>query len=280
MFPQAVFAPIGQVSGPLVSAVNTGMEDVFLFDLETLTTSSFGHLEHSFADYLKEFLDERSCYLLTRNSFNDVCTKLSKNVLRRFAGVFASCGTELWVEDQLADCHDHQFSDELYEFVVNVVRKSAYYDRSPPLIDQGSACLRICLAGIRCSAGGLRMYETWETRNKELPDIIGEFKFRFSDHTIYQDTPTSLLILPNSYSAKIIRDYIGRGRNNARMISYLHTETAKGYGLSLCEAHQGRDVLSKISGPSDVSQLMSYEVRRTSGKERLINVCDKIREDA
>ncbi|MEP3047974.1 MAG: hypothetical protein ABJL55_19550 [Roseibium sp.] len=278
MFPRAVFAPVGQVSGPVIARTNPQKKDVFLFDLEVLTSSEFSHLDHSFADYLREFLGERQCYLLTRNSFNDACARLPKSVLKRFAGIFASCGTELWIDEQLSVCHDHAFPDELYEFVVNVVRKSSFYDRSPPLIDQGAACLRICLAGIRASAFGQRMYENWENKNQELPDIITEFQFRFPEYSIYRDTKTSLLILPNSFSPSSIRAAVDKHQKPARLISYLHKGTTNGFAKSLCDALPGSDVLSEIAGPSDVSQLMSYEIRLTAGKEHLIRVPETMRE--
>lgn len=280
MFPQAVFAPIGQVSGPVISPGTTQKKDVFLFDLEGLTSNALSHMEHAFAGYLREFLDERECYLLSRNSYNDACTRLPLSVLRRFTGVFASCGTELWAGQQLVDCHDHAFSDDLYEFVVNVVRKSAYYERTPPLIDQGAACLRICLAGIRASAAQQRMYELWEKKNRELPEIIREFQFRFPDYAIYQDTATSLLILPDSYSPASIRHHIQTHQKQARLISYLHKDTAEGFAQPLCAALPSTDILSRIAGPSDVSQLMSYEIRRMAGRDPLIRFAENLYEEA
>ncbi|QDG77372.1 hypothetical protein [Labrenzia sp. PHM005] len=280
MFPQAVFAPIGQVSGPVITQAMPRGEDAFLFDLEALLSNTLSHMDYSFADYLREFLDERKCYLLSRNSFNDACSRLPSSVLRRFAGVFASCGTELWVDQQLVDCHDHAFSDDLYEFVVNVVRKSAFYERTPPLIDQGAACLRICLAGVRASAAERRKYELWEKKAQELPEIVREFQFRFPKYAIYQDTATSLLILPDSFSLVSIRKQIETHQKPARLISYLHVNTAKGFAKPLCDALPRTDVLSKIAGPSDVSQLLSYEVRRMSGRDPLIRLPENAREEA
>jgi len=258
MLPYSKFTSVGQVSSPL----SRGGRTVYLFDLDALVPSPFGRLDEDFARYLAEFASHRPCYLLSNTSFADVMTRLPSYVRHAFAGVFAAAGTELWGKHDVLVRHEHDFSDDLYEFLVKVVQTSAFPEKRSPMLENGSASLRMRLAGTHSTAGQRKAYAQWEHEHKELPAIVNEFRVRFPDHHIFRDSDTSLLILPATFSTALVRSHVLKRHKAARLIGYLSPRSAASYALPLCEALLAGDVLSQVSAPSDVSQLLSYEARQ------------------
>ncbi|WP_415716765.1 hypothetical protein [Roseibium sp.] len=271
MFPKPVFSPVGRVSGP-VAPNSRVFENVFLFDLETLTDSRNGVIEFEFASYLAAFAGKRPCYLLSRTNYNEVMRRVPARVLNSLAGVFTNAGSELWVKNELQIRHEHDLSDDLYEFAAKVVQKSTYPDKRAPMIDCGPASLRICMAGTKSTSRQLREYANWEKEHQELCVVIDEFSARFPDHDIYRDTETGLLIMPSSFSSAMVRSHILTRHKSARIVSYLMHQSVEGFAKPLEAAFSGQDICSVVGGPSDVSQLLSYEMRCLEGREAQINL--------
>ncbi|MBN8184713.1 hypothetical protein [Roseibium aggregatum] len=257
MLPYSEFTSVGKVSNPFSEAG----EKVFLFDLDTLVPSPFGRLDEKFARYLCDFAQQRPCYLLTNANYGEVMNRLPSHVRRAFAGVFAAAATELWGKYDIQVRHEHDFSDDLYEFLVKVVQTSAFSDKRSPMLDNGSASLRMRLSGTHSTANQRAAYATWEQEQGELPAIMNEFRIRFPDYRIYRDSDTSLLILPATFSTALVRSQLLMRHKTACLIGYLSPQSVTSYAAPLCEALLGEDVLSHISAPSDVSQLLSYEIR-------------------
>ena len=271
MLPHSKITSVGRVTGPLTGPVaGTGasaQEDVFLFDLDALVPSPFGRMDDDFARYLTQFAGQRACYLLTNSNYTEVMTRLPEHVRNAFAGIFASAGTELWGKQDVLVRHEHDFSDDLYEFLVKVVQTSAFPDKRAPVLDNGAATIRMQLAGTRSTANQRKSYLAWEREHRELPAIMKEFQVRFPDHRIYRDSDTSLLIMPASFSTALVRSHILKRHKTARLISYIAPQSTASYAAPLCEALLSSDILSEVSAPSDVSQLLSYEMRHLSGAE-------------
>eukprot|EP00903_Cladosiphon_okamuranus_P000929 g927.t1 len=261
------FKTVGQVSGPLSGTGSGEPADVFLFDLDALVPSPYGRMEDGFAQYLAEFAEHRPCYLLSNCNYAEVMTRLPAYVRNAFSGIFTSAGTELWGKRDVLVRHEHDFSDDLYEFLVKVVQTSAFPHKRSPVLDNGSATIRVQLAGSRSTANQRQTYLAWEKEHQELPSIMKEFQVRFPDHRIYQDSDSSLLIMPASFSTALVRNHILKRHRSARLISYLAPQSTSSYAAPLLQAMLGSDVVSDVSAPSDVSQLMSYEKRRSSGLE-------------
>jgi hypothetical protein len=272
MFPKAVFAPVGQVSGPVAPEGPGCRPNVFLFDLDALVPSPFGRVNEGFASYLKGFAGLAPCYLMTSANYNDVLSRLTESVRHAFAGIFAAAGTELWNKDEVQVRHDHNFSDDLYEFIVKVVQASPYPHKLALMLDCGASTLRVQLAGTRSTWRQRDAYAAWESEHRELPAVMNEFRVRFPGHRIHRDSETSLLIIPEGFSTALVRNHISERHKTAHLIAYLSPRAAETYAQPLCEAMLGKDVLSVVAGPSDVSQLLSYEKRRLTGTDPMPTV--------
>lgn len=261
MFTNTHFNTIGKVTVPFGAVQGAEQENIFLFDANVLVDANNREMDHTFARYLADFAEQRSCYLLSNMHYAETASRLPSWLRRRFAGVFASAGTEFWRGTDLLVRHDHNFSDEVYEYVARMVLQSAYPKKQAPSIDSGSATLRICLAGTRVGRTEKRAYLAWENDRRELDAFIASFERRFPDHAICKDTETSLLITPNSFSTAEVQNQLMRRHKSARVIAYLGKMAAVGYAKPMCDALLSQNVLSTVAGPSDVSQLLSYEKR-------------------
>ncbi|MCV0423861.1 MAG: hypothetical protein K5905_00155 [Roseibium sp.] len=261
MFSKVAFEAIGQVTGPEIVDPLAAGEKVFLFDLDVLVASRFGRMDHEFAGYVREFARSHPCYLLTSANYSEVMSRLPGSVRHAFEGVFASCGTELWVNNEILIRHEHLFSDDLYEFVAKAVQQSAYSGKEAPLLECGSATLRLSLAGIRSTAGQQMAYRRWEREHRELDVIADEMKARFPDHTVCRDSDISLMITPNTFTSARVHEHILKRHKASRLIAYFANRSAGGFAKPLCDALLTSDVVSTVNGPSDVSQLLSYEMR-------------------
>jgi hypothetical protein len=271
MFPKPVFAPVGRVTGPS-NSMGVPKNDVFLFDLDALTTNDHGHLDHAFATYLLEFAKLRPCYLFSRANYNEVMLRVPSGTRCAFSGIFSDSGSELWVRNEVLIRHEHDFSDDLYEFVAKVIQKSSYPNKLGPMIDCGSACLRICLAGVRSSIEQTNDYLEWEKEHQELAIIMDEFRARFPNYSVYRDTASSLLIMPTSFTSAMVQNHIIKRHKSARLICYLTTRSANGFARPLCNSFSNGDIVSRVGGPADVSQLLSYEKRCLTGQEYRISM--------
>ncbi|MEL7527331.1 MAG: hypothetical protein AAFN16_16255 [Pseudomonadota bacterium] len=247
----------------------TVAEDVFVFDLAALVPGTCCQIDHDFAVYLRTFANARQCYLLTSVSYNELMARLPTSVRKAFKGVFASSGAELWHADEVVERVEHTFSDDLYEYLVKVVQNSAYPAKDAPLIENGPASLRVCLAGTKASIGQLGTYLNWETEHRELPVIVNELKSKFPDHDVHQDSETSLLVTPVAVSTSRIHRHIASAHAHARIVSCLSRRSADGFAEPFCRSLSDQDLVTEIGGPSDVSQLMSYEMRRRAAGELL-----------
>ena len=261
MFSKNALDAIGQVTGPDVGGSHLAGGNVFLFDLDALVPSPFGRMDHDFESYLRDFAQSHPCYLLTSGNYNDVLSRLPGSVCAAFKGIFASCGSELWVGNETQIRHEHLFSDDLYEFVAKVVQQSVYPNKEAPLLECGSATLRLSLAGIRSTAGQQKAYRTWEQEHRELDVIADELKVRFPDHSVCRDSDISLMITPNTFTSARVQEHILKRHKASRLVAYFTNRSAVGYARPLCEALLTSDVVSTVNGPSDVSQLLSYEMR-------------------
>jgi len=241
--------------------------DVFLFDLSVLVPGKFGPLDHDFADYLRNFAYDRPCYLLTSVSYNELMSRLPARVRRVFRGIFVSSGAEWWSGDEMLDRQDHSFSDDLYEYLVKIVQNSAYPGKVAPLIENGPATLRVCLAGTRATTEQLKTHLKWEDEHHELPIILNELNTKFPEYETNQESGSSLIISPKSFSSALVHDQIMACHEGARLISYLSHRSAAGFAKHLCAAMSGNDLLTEVDGPSDLGQLMRYEIRRACTRE-------------
>ncbi|GAA0775534.1 hypothetical protein E1180_12785 [Roseibium denhamense] len=268
MFPKAVFAPIGQVTGPIGWKSPAPINDVYVFDLDTLVPSPKGRMDVEFARYLTAFANKRPCYILSNTSITDIMARVPSSLRAACAGLYAAGGTELWVRDELVLQHEHDFSDDLYEFMVKVIQTSAYPEKRAPMLENGSATLRLCIAGYQSTLREIGEYAAWEGEHDELSTIIHEFNARFPDYCIHRDTATSLLIVPKTFSSDLVMRHLLKRHKNARLVGYMTPAASSSYAAALSEAFGSKDVLSIIAGPSDVSQLLSYEFRRLLQQEQ------------
>jgi len=266
------FEAISTVHGPFGQQMQISENDVFLFDIDAVSNAHQREMNHAFASYLSDFARHRACYLLTSCNYAETATRIPSRVRRELAGIFSSAGTELWHRNELLVRHEHSFSDDIYECIVKLLLQSSYPAKQTPLIDCGPATLRICLAGTRAGLAAKRAYLEWEREHGELEKIVEALESRFPDHTVYRDTGVSLLVTPRSYSTALVQTQILKRHKSARLVAYLCETAADGFAAPLCDAFQEGDIVAKVGGASDVSQLLSYENRRIQEKnERIWN---------
>lgn len=270
MFPHSVFAPFGRVVGPIVSDNDNEMKDVFLFDMDVLLPSAATPLDDCTLAALTHFVQCAPCYLLTSASYKTV-VELFPSLLRLgFAGIYANAGTEFWRGHTPIWRDAHIFPETLRAFVEEVRQTSQYRHGCMEILDEGSATLRICLAGMKSSARQRRAYLAWEQTHQELPFILSEFRRRFPTYRIFQDSDASLLIVPRHLSSVRVHQHLLETQTNARIIGYLSPSAYRTYARGFAAATAPSDVVSVVSTPANVRQLLSYEERRMAGHETVI----------
>lgn len=262
MFSNSRFKLIGQVAGPFGIQKDSPRSDVFLFDVNALFEAHQSEMDRAFSGYLAEFAAQRSCYVLSSLNYAETAVRIPSHLRRTLAGIFSSAGTELWRQNDLLIRHDHDFCDDLYETVAKLVLQSAYPDKQAPLIDCGPATLRICLAGTRIGRTAKRNYVAWEREHRELDKFVAAIRTRFPNHSVCKDSEGSLLIMPNTYSTAKVQEHLLRRHKSARLVAYLGETAARGFAKPMCDAFLKDNILSTVGGASDISQLLSYEMRR------------------
>gem|GEM_PF-2077480 len=272
MFPKTSKQPAGGFFGKSKTPKKPKtplLEDMYLFDLNAVAPGAFGQIDNDFADYVQSFARFRSCYLISSLSYNEVMLRLPERLRQAFKGIYVSSGAEYWSGDEVVERQDHEFSDDLYEFLAKAVQSSNYPDKKPPLIEQGPSTLRVCLAGTQSTIGELKAYLQWETEHREIPVLIRELKARFPDHNVYQDTGESFVIMPDSFSSAQVHESITSRHKNVRLIGCFSPGSVESFADPLCKMLSSAGLLTVVGGPSDLSHLLSYEFRRNSEHARL-----------
>lgn len=262
MYSNEQFNSVGQVTELVRDRSKSSRKDVFIFDLSTLFDPHQTEMSQAFADYLVEFADHRSCYLLANLNYAEISYFVPSRVRRAFEGIFASAGTEMWSQNELLVRHEHTFSDDLYEYVAKLVLQSTYPEKKAPLIDCGPATLRVCLAGTRVGRTAKQAYLSWEREHGEIDRIVEMIRHRFPDYTVCKDTDVSVLIMPRTFSTARVQDHVLQRHKSARLVTYLTPAASNGFAKPMCDAFLDTNIVATVAGASDVSQLLSYEMRR------------------
>lgn len=266
MFPQAVFAPVGQVSGPFVTDGINPQTDVFLFDLDALVGDTFGPIDEPLASILSDFTLENVCYLLTSSNYGEVMKRLSPELRQRFHGIFAASGTELWQKNSMQVLHKHAFSSELYDYLVKDFQSGNHPENLQLQLSCGFATLRVSLElrlfTERTSIPGAML----KREQLELARMMFGVRDLFPEYRVFKDTDRSILITPGSYSTSLLYDHLRSQYSSMRLVSYLSRHTADSYGENLREAMGEDDVYNAASAPNEVLQLLSYEKGRLAGE--------------
>ncbi|MET1414349.1 hypothetical protein ABVF61_18890 [Roseibium sp. HPY-6] len=269
MYSNEQFNSVGQVTGLVGESSTPSKKDVFIFDLSALFDPHQTEMSPAFADYLVEFASRRPCYLLANLNYAEISYFVPSRVCRAFEGIFASAGTEMWSQNEMLIRHEHTFSDDLYECVAGLVQQSAYPDKSAPLINCGSATLRVCLAGTRVGRTAKQAYLSWEREHREIDRIVEILQNRFPDYKVCKDTDVSLLVMPRTFSTARVQDHVLQRHKSARLVTYLTPAASDGFAKPMCDAFLETNIVATVAGASDVSQLLSYEMRRTPAQPAL-----------
>ncbi|WP_417668721.1 hypothetical protein [Roseibium sp.] len=247
--------------GPVPFGSSRGMTDVYLFDLDCLAHSQDRSVDRELADALGVWAQSHPCYIMSSRHYSGVVSRLSEEFQAQLSGVFASSGTDFWVGDNSENQAEHVFCDEVYEFLSQVVRKCAYPDKVPPLIDCGPGSMRLCLIGRNPTAAQRQAFHAFDAEHRDMRRIQDEFRLRFPEYRIFEDRSCGLLIERVSVDSSLIAGEINMRHRNARIIAFAGEAEIEGYAAPLWQQFASHTGIA-VSGPSDVWQLLRYEQRR------------------
>ncbi|WP_150523542.1 hypothetical protein [Roseibium sediminis] len=270
MFPQAVFAPVGQVSGPFVTDGVNPQTEVFLFDLDALVGKTRGPIDEPLASILSEFAMENICYLLTSSNYGEVMKRLSPELRESFQGIFAASGTELWQNNSIQVVHKHAFSAELYDYLVKDFQSGNHPDNLQLQLSCGVATLRVSLE-LRVFSERSSIPDALLRREQlELARMMFGVRDLFPEYRVFKDTEHSVLITPASFSTSLVYDHLQSKHSSMRLVSYMSRQTSNSYGENLRKAMGEDDIFNAASAPNEVLQLLSYEKGRLAGEYQSI----------
>ncbi|MTH99856.1 hypothetical protein [Roseibium sp. RKSG952] len=255
------------VLGPVPPSSNGSAGDIYLFDLDVLSTSRRARMDDGFAQVLTAWARKHPCYLVTSHNYQTVLSVVPQPLRHAMRENHASSGTEVWQNDASVRHHDHPFRDSIYEFLAQVVRRSSYEEKRAPLLDSGPACLRIDIAGHKATAAQRKAYLEWETGTRERAEIISEFAIRYPDYQICQNGETGILITHKDYSPNTVVQALSANHPDGRILGYFSPMSACGYAAAMADSLEKPNMFAEIAGPSDLAQLLKYEERRQQKSE-------------
>jgi len=255
-------ALLNEALGPVQVANDERLEDVYLFDLESLVSSVNSQIDAPLCSFLIDWAQEHPCYIVTAYDYQTVIQTLPSPLRRAQAAVFACSGADVWRQDQPAIHKEHLFDDAIYEFLAQVIQNSNYPDKKVPAVTAGPATLRLDIPGQNASIRQRKAYMDWEKSVGELRDIMYEFAVRFPEYRICRHGLSGLLIIHKAFSPSQSVHFLKALHPNAGLLGFFRPGSTSGYASELAAHFAKMDMYAEVGGPSDLAQLLKYEERR------------------
>lgn len=155
---------------------------IFVFDIDNTLTPPRAAMLPEFAAQFLSFCRSETVYLVTGSDRGKVDEQVPANIVDACAGLFTSAGSEFEAAGRIVYSHDHEFPDELIDFLDSQTQASTYPVRRGRHIEYRTGAINYSTVGRGAGAQDRKAYLLWDQVHGERARLCNEICRRFPDY--------------------------------------------------------------------------------------------------
>jgi hydroxymethylpyrimidine pyrophosphatase-like HAD family hydrolase len=169
---------------------------IFVFDIDNTLTPPRAAMQPAFAAQFLSFCRSETVYLVTGSDRGKVDEQVPANIVAACAGLFTSAGSEFEAAGRIVYSHDHEFPDEIIEFLDRKAQASKYPVRRGRHIEYRTGALNFSTVGRAADAKDRKAYLLWDQVHGERARLCNEIAVQFPDYEASAGGEISIDISP------------------------------------------------------------------------------------
>ena len=178
---------------------------IYVFDVDNTLTPPREAMREEFRAPFVEFCRSNPVYLVTGSDRGKLSQQLPEDVIRACSGVFTSAGSEFETGGRIIYHHDHEFPDELIDWLDDALGESRYPVRCGRHIEYRTGALNVSTVGRAADKPARKAYLAWDQVNRERASLCDRIEQAFPDYEAHVGGEISVDISPRGWNkARII----------------------------------------------------------------------------
>lgn len=169
---------------------------IYIFDVDGTLTPPRSAMEPDFARSFVRFCQMNTVYLATGSDRSKLDAQLPETVSSAAAGIFTCGGSQFEAGGKLVYRHDHEFPDELIDWLDARVRQSTYPTQIGRHIEYRTGQLNVSTIGRAADATERKAYTLWDGVHKERARICTDLMLAFPDYEASSGGQISIDVSP------------------------------------------------------------------------------------
>jgi HAD superfamily hydrolase (TIGR01484 family) len=169
---------------------------IFVFDIDNTLTPPRAAMQPGFAAQFLSFCRSETVYLVTGSDRGKVDEQVPANIVAACAGLFTSAGSEFEAAGRIVYSHDHEFPDEIIEFLDRKAQASKYPVRRGRHVEYRTGALNFSTVGRAADAKDRKAYLLWDQVHGERARLCNEIAVQFPDYEASAGGEISIDISP------------------------------------------------------------------------------------
>ena len=192
---------------------------IYVFDVDNTLTPPREAMRPEFALQFMEFCRANTVYLVSGSDRGKLDKQLPEEVLLASAGAFTSAGSEFEVKGRTIYQHDHEFPDELIDWLDGELHNSRYPVRCGRHIEYRTGALNVSTVGRAADKPARKAYLAWDQVHRERAALCERLQQAFPDYEAHTGGEISIDISPLGWNKARILVPI-RERHGDRAVTF------------------------------------------------------------
>ncbi len=178
---------------------------IYVFDVDNTLTPPREAMREEFCAPFVEFCRSHVTYLVTGSDRGKLAQQLPDEVVGSCAGVFTSAGSEFEAGGRIIYQHDHEFPDELIDWLDEALGESRYPVRCGRHIEYRTGAINVSSVGRAADKPARKAYLAWDQVHRERASLCARIEQAFPDYEANVGGEISIDISPRGWNkARII----------------------------------------------------------------------------
>ncbi len=189
---------------------------IYIFDIDGTLTPPREPMNGEFAEQFATFCRHNVVYLATGSDQTKMELQVPATVRQACTGIFTCAGSVFEAGGKRIYNHDHEFPDELVDWLDEQIASSAYLDRYGRHIEYRTGQINTSVVGRSATKAQRKAYNLWDSINHERARLCKQVAIRFPDYEASAGGEISIDISPAGWNkARVIAPILERHGNSA-----------------------------------------------------------------
>jgi phosphomannomutase len=173
---------------------------IYIFDIDGTITPPRAPMDALFAEQFLAFCMTHTVYLATGSDRNKMEGQVPAGILQAASGIFTCGGSVFEAGGKTIYSHDHEYPDEMINWLDQRISQSTYPDRFGRHIEYRTGQLNMSVVGRSASKAQRKAYNMWDMVHRERASICDNLKETFPDYEASAGGQISIDIAPAGWN--------------------------------------------------------------------------------